>query len=109
MRIKLIAVIILIVGAVFIALLFPWNKTQSIIGKSAEDKLPVVTASSTTSERAVSALGRLEPASHVIRVAAPSGNEGNRLESLLVNEGDDVVKGNVLSYMDTYSRRLTAR
>ncbi len=109
MRIKLIAVIILFAWATFIALLFPWNKAQCIIGTSAEGKLPVVTASSTTSERAVSALGRLEPASHVIRVAAPSGNEGNRLESLLVDEGNDVVKGDVLGYMDTYSRRLAAQ
>ncbi len=39
---------------------------------------------------------------------APSGNEGNRLESLQVREGDRVSKGTVLGYMDTHSRRLAA-
>lgn len=58
---------------------------------------------------AVHALGRLEPKGTVLRIAAPSGNEGNRIELLLVEEGAKVVKGQQLGRMDTYNRRLASR
>lgn len=57
----------------------------------------------------VHALGRLEPKGTVLRIAAPSGNEGNRLELLLVEEGTKVAKGQILGRMDTYSRRLASK
>lgn len=57
----------------------------------------------------VHALGRLEPKGTVLRIAAPSGNEGNRLELLLVEEGTKVAKGQRLGRMDTYSRRLASK
>lgn len=67
-----------------------------------------VSITQSTLRRAVHALGRLEPKNRLIKIAAPSGNEGNRLESLQVREGDRVSKGTVLGYMDTHSRRLAA-
>lgn len=59
--------------------------------------------------RAVHALGRLEPKGTVLRIAAPSGNEGNRLELLMVEEGTKVTKGELLGRMDTYARRLASK
>ena len=56
----------------------------------------------------VHALGRFEPAGTVLRISAPSGNEGGCLAELLVEEGSDVAQGQLLARMDTYARRVTA-
>ena len=56
----------------------------------------------------VHALGRLEPAGQVVNLAQPSGNDGARVEALLVAEGDDVVADQVVARLDTYSRKLAA-
>lgn len=56
----------------------------------------------------VSALGRLEPASRVLRVAVPSGNEGSCLAELFVEEGQDVAQGQLLATMDTHDRRAAS-
>ena len=53
----------------------------------------------------VHALGRLEPKGRLIRLASPSGNEGARVEQLLVHEGDDVEADQVVARLDTYARR----
>ena len=66
-------------------------------------------ADNRTRSSGVHALGRLEPKGTILRVAAPSGNEGNRLESLYVEEGVKVVKGELLGRMDTYARRLASK
>ncbi|MDX1944684.1 MAG: HlyD family efflux transporter periplasmic adaptor subunit [Pirellulaceae bacterium] len=58
--------------------------------------------------RAVHALGRLEPAGTVLKIAAPAGNEGNRLDSLLVKEGDQVQAGALLATLDTLARRVAS-
>jgi HlyD family secretion protein len=55
-------------------------------------------------QRAVSALGRLEPEHGIIRVAAPSTPEailGAVLTELRVEEGDDVTTGQLLAVTDT--------
>lgn len=53
----------------------------------------------------VHALGRLEPLGKVIRLAQPSGNEGARVEELLVEEGDDVTAGQIVARLDTFARK----
>jgi HlyD family secretion protein len=58
--------------------------------------------------RRVHALGRLEPAGTVLKIAPPSGNEGTRVEQLLVREGDDVAAGDVLAVLDNASQREAA-
>lgn len=63
-----------------------------------------VLAQSGTGERAVSALGRLEPEHGIVRVAAPSTPEailGAVLKELRVEEGDDVTAGQLLAVTDT--------
>jgi HlyD family secretion protein len=54
----------------------------------------------------VAALGRVEPASRVIDIAA---SETGRLGQLLVQEGDTVDAGHILAYMDTYAVRQAER
>ncbi|WP_375502942.1 HlyD family efflux transporter periplasmic adaptor subunit [uncultured Nostoc sp.] len=55
--------------------------------------------------KTVTALGRLEPKGEVIKLSAPSSNgEGNRVEQLLVKEGDRVKAGQVVAIMDNRAR-----
>ena len=51
--------------------------------------------------KTVTALGRLEPKGEVIKLSAPTSNEGNRIEQLLVKEGDRVRFGQVIAVMDS--------
>lgn len=56
----------------------------------------------------VHALGRLEPRGRLLRITAASGNEGACIEKLLVDEGNDVVAGQVLAILDNHARREAA-
>ncbi|MEY3305552.1 MAG: hypothetical protein RLZZ139_3925, partial [Cyanobacteriota bacterium] len=51
----------------------------------------------------VTALGRLEPQGEVIKLSANSTNS-NRLEKLLVKEGDRVQVGQVIAILDSRDR-----
>jgi HlyD family secretion protein len=54
--------------------------------------------------KTVTALGRLEPKGEVIKLSAPSSTEGNRVEQLLVKEGDSIKAGQVIAIMDNRDR-----
>jgi HlyD family secretion protein len=56
----------------------------------------------------VTALGRLEPKGEVIKLSAPTSNEGNRVDQLLVKEGDKVRFGQVIAIMDSRDRLLAS-
>ena len=65
---------------------------------------PALVAAQDSSQRAVSALGRLEPEGGIIRVAAPSTPQaisGSVLAELHVSEGDYVKKGDLLAITDS--------
>lgn len=55
----------------------------------------------------ITALGRLEPQGEVIKLSAPS-NASNRVEQLLVQEGDRVEKGQVIAILDSRDRLQAA-
>ncbi|MBD1909011.1 MULTISPECIES: ABC exporter membrane fusion protein [unclassified Leptolyngbya] len=55
----------------------------------------------------VTALGRLEPQGEVIQLSAPS-NSGNRVEQVLVKEGDRVQAGQVIAILDNRDRLQAA-
>lgn len=58
---------------------------------------------------AIAALGRLEPAGEVIRVAPPSSTGGtSRVLRLLMQEGGRVQAGQVIAVMDVYERLYAA-
>ncbi len=48
----------------------------------------------------VHALGRLEPAGRVLQISPQSGNDGTRVERLLVREGDDIPAGTTVAVLD---------
>ena len=56
--------------------------------------------------KTVTALGRLEPSGEVIQVSAPSSSQADRVEELLVKEGDDVVKGQIIAILDSRERAV---
>ncbi|KGF73748.1 ABC transporter permease [Neosynechococcus sphagnicola sy1] len=56
----------------------------------------------------VTALGRLEPQGEVIQLSAPTSSNGNRVEQLLVQEGDRVNVGQVIAILDSRDRLQAA-
>lgn len=56
----------------------------------------------------VTALGRLEPQGEVIQLSAPTSSNGNRVEQLLVKEGDRVQGGQVIAILDSRDRLQAA-
>jgi HlyD family secretion protein len=54
--------------------------------------------------RRIVALGRLEPVSETLRIAAPAGQDGGRIAAVVVEEGQWVEKDAVLAVLDTLPR-----
>jgi len=51
--------------------------------------------------KTVTALGRLEPQGAVVQLSAPSSIEGNRIDQLLVKEGQTVTPGQVIAILSS--------
>ena len=73
-----------------------WQSSQTVVESNQVPSVPEI--------KTVTALGRLEPSGEVIQVSASSSNQGDRLEELLVKEGDDVVKGQTVAILDNRDR-----
>jgi HlyD family secretion protein len=58
--------------------------------------------------RQVTALGRLEPATEVIRVSVPQTLDSDRVANLLVQQGDRVKAGQVIAILNAHDRLQTA-
>ncbi len=58
--------------------------------------------------KTVTALGRLEPSGEIIQISVSSGAEGNRIDELLVNEGDKIERSQVIAILDSRDRSLAA-
>jgi HlyD family secretion protein len=56
----------------------------------------------------ITALGRLEPETKVIKLSAPLVLDGDRVNQILVEEGDTVQSGQVVAILDSHSRLKTA-
>jgi HlyD family secretion protein len=57
---------------------------------------------------AIGALGRLEPAGEIFKIAPPAGGFSSRIERLLVKEGDKVKPGQPIAVMDSYQSLLAS-
>lgn len=66
------------------------------------DKAETASEPSTPQSRAISALGRIEPAGQVIKVSGPTGE---RVLRLLVKEGQQLEKGETLAFLESYPER----
>lgn len=56
----------------------------------------------------VTALGRLEPEGERIKLTAPTGSQENRIDQLLVEQGDFIRQGQVVAILDSYAPRSAA-
>lgn len=77
-----------------------WRSTSA----SSPDPNLVITPEVTT----ITALGRIEPQGEIIKLSAPTANNGNRVEKLLVKQGDQVRAGQVIAVLDNYDRLQAA-
>lgn len=75
----IIALIALCVGGAAIGLV--WQQSQQTVVPSAQiDRQPAIAT--------ITALGKLQPIGEVIKLSAPTSANGNRVDRLLVKEGD---------------------
>ncbi|MBD2091235.1 ABC exporter membrane fusion protein [Microcoleus sp. FACHB-1515] len=74
-------------------------------GRAAAQSIAPPTA---TVDAPITALGRLEPVSEVIRVSAPLTLDGDRVAQLLVKQGDSVQPGQVIAVLDSSHRLQSA-
>jgi HlyD family secretion protein len=56
----------------------------------------------------VTALGKLVPSSEVIKLSAPTSSQENRVERLLVKEGDRIKAGTAIAVLDSHDRLKAA-
>lgn len=66
---------------------------------------PVISA---PANEPITALGRLEPVSEVVRVAAPTALNNDRIAQLLVKRGDRIKTGQVVAILESRDRLQTA-
>lgn len=69
---------------------------------------PAVQSVEAPTVKRIAALGRLEPASEVIRVSAPIALDGDRVSQLLIKQGDRVQKGQVIAILDSRDKLQNA-
>jgi HlyD family secretion protein len=69
-----------------------------------ESRKPQVSQVSEPKVTKVAALGRLEPKGEVIKVSAPTSSQENRVEQLLVREGQEVKAGQAIAILDSKDR-----
>ena len=90
---------VLIVGLALVVggtMVFKLTQTDT-----SQTKVPVETVPAI---KTVTALGRLEPSGEIIQISVSSAAEGNRLDELLVKEGDEIEKGKVIAVLDSRDR-----
>lgn len=95
--------LIVILGGIAGATAVHRMQSDSLAGRASASPHPAATP-----VKHVHALGRLEPAGTVLRLSPPSGNEGARVERILVAEGDDVPADFVVATLDNADRRRAA-
>jgi HlyD family secretion protein len=97
------------IAAVVIALAGGWLMLRPGAPTSSAAAAPAQTLSEANQAAArtrVQALGRIEPGSEVVTLTAPGPD---RLESLLVQRGDTITKGQVLGYLATHAIAVAQR
>ncbi len=73
-------------------------------GRMPQSSTTPSTVISTPQIKTVTALGRLEPEGEAIALSAPTSAEGNRVDQLLVKEGDRVRKGQAIAILNSRDR-----
>ncbi|MEN9870980.1 MAG: hypothetical protein RLZZ171_1968, partial [Cyanobacteriota bacterium] len=87
----------LILGGVTVYKMSSTNTSQTEVPPRAMPEIKTVTA-----------LGRLEPSGEIIEISADSTSSGNRIEELLVKQGDQIKAGDVIAVLDSRDRLQAA-
>nr|WP_026100473.1 ABC exporter membrane fusion protein [Fortiea contorta] len=74
----------------------------------AVNQQPQISTKKLPTIKTVTALGRLEPKGKVIKLSATMSTENNRVEQLLVKEGEQIKKGQVIAILDNRDRLKAA-
>jgi HlyD family secretion protein len=95
-----IALLAILVGSIGVGLFF-WQQNQNSATPPAQTNTqPVI--------KTITALGRLQPQGEVIKLSAPTSTNGNRVDRLLVKEGDRVKTGQLIAILDSHDRLQAA-
>ncbi len=92
--------IALLVGSASVGIVI-WQQNQKSMETVAQVEIEPVTT--------ITALGRLQPQGEVIKLSAPTSNNGNRVDRLFVKEGDRVKAGQVIAILDSHDRLEAAQ
>lgn len=88
-----------LLGIVFVGVVLVLSMLEGV-GYAEDDPVAI----SNTTGTNVGGLARIEPKSRVITLGAPNVMEGARIETLTIDEGDQVKKGQVLGFFSTYAK-----
>lgn len=91
-----------ILGISGLATLSAIGTSTYVLTQAKPNAAPVVSQAPTTLQ--VSALGRLQPESEILKLAAPLELDGDRVSELQVKEGDRVNKNQIIAVLDSQSR-----
>jgi HlyD family secretion protein len=95
-----IALIALLIGGMGMGI-FGWQQSQnSSVQPAQSNNQPEI--------KTITALGKLQPQGEVIKLSAPTSTNGNRVDRLLVKEGDRVKAGQVIAILDSHDRQQAA-
>ncbi|ARV59268.1 HlyD family secretion protein [Nostocales cyanobacterium HT-58-2] len=78
------------------------------LSQSKQTSQPIQEVKAAPIVRQITALGRLEPATEVIKVSVPATLSNDRVTKLLVQRGDRTQAGQVIAIMDAQARMQTA-
>ena len=85
--------LILILGGVTVYRMLSTDTSQTEVSTPVMPEIKTVTA-----------LGRLEPSGEIVEISPSSSIEGNRIEELLVKQGDEIEKGQIIAVLDSRDR-----
>ena len=91
-----------VLGIVGLATLSAIGTITYVLTQAKPNAAPVVSQAPTTIR--VSALGRLQPESEILKLAAPLELDGDRVSDLQVKEGDRVNRNQIIAVLDSQSR-----
>ena len=91
-----------VLGLAGLATLSAIGTITYVLTQAKPNAAPVVSQAPTTLR--VSALGRLQPESEILKLAAPLELDGDRVSELQVKEGDRVNRNQIIAVLDSQSR-----
>lgn len=100
---KQLAIISAIVGLMMLIGTGIYTFKQTKSDSESQSATPIVTE--TAKITSVSALGRIEPQGEVIKVSASPSMAGAKVKTLLVQEGDQVKKGDIIAITSDYDAK----